>query len=313
VKRAEPSNLERERHNETPQTVQTLEAKDLSVTALYTAQVWSWAGFKGAHHFSTKQTQGVFNATNGALAIMRMFRWGLPRLPEGLAQRHTLIDQLTEERSPAVVIELAAGLSSRAIRLCTRHPETITRYVEVDLTHVIDFKRVAYERSGATPQALTCSALDLKMLTPQQLSDWLTCAELNNSEERPRSAPVIIAEGLLMYLNPDEAGELLRVIAQGLSGSGGRLIFDWVPTVEQPPPGMFGRLLGALMRLFTGGQSFQRDTRTRREMLAQLTALGATATAIDTHQVAGERELPFPQANTQQLVFCVDWPVSTSN
>ena len=70
---------------------------NLSVTSLYTAGVWSWAKMDGASLVSNVDTDRVFGVTNAALAVMRLFRWGLPRLPEGLAQRHVLIDQLTKE------------------------------------------------------------------------------------------------------------------------------------------------------------------------------------------------------------------------
>ena len=119
---------------------QALKSGDLSVTALYTAQTWAWAQFKGAETFTSDQTRVVFKVTNGALALMRLFRWGLPRLPEGLAQRHLLIDQLAEEREPDVILELAAGLSSRALRLSESLSSSLKRYLEVDLPHVIDFK-----------------------------------------------------------------------------------------------------------------------------------------------------------------------------
>lgn len=276
----------------------SLKAQDLSVTALYTAQVWAWAGFEHAESFSTDQTRGVFGVTNGALAIMRLFRWKLPRLPEGLAQRHALIDHLVEERAPREIIELAAGLSSRALRLTHRHAEIIQRYLEVDLEHVISFKHQRYQELEVSP-VISLSSQDLQVLTHAELASWIKLT----------SPPVVIAEGLVMYLKPAEAEALLTTIAKTLQPRGGRLIFDWVPTVEQPPPGLIGRSLGALMRLFTGGQTFQRDARTRDDMRLLLSSLGGQVQVIDTREVASDLHLPFAQARTQQLVFVADWTV----
>ena len=276
---------------------QDLKSGDLSVTALYTAQTWAWAQFKGAEAFTSDQTRVVFKVTNGALALMRLFRWGLPRLPEGLAQRHLLIDQLAEEREPDVILELAAGLSSRALRLSESLSSSLERYLEVDLPHVIDFKSSCYQDQSAQPSILQLHAHNLKELDSHTLESWL-----EHTTQR-----VIIAEGIMMYLSADEAQSLLELIGDILSSYGGRLIFDWVPTVEQPRPGLFGRILGALMRMFTGGQDFERDERTREDLLNTLDLMGAHAQAYDTQMVASSRGLPFVNAKTQQLIFCADW------
>lgn len=287
---------------------------DLSVTALYTAQTWAWAGFHHADRFSSEQSEGVFKVTNAALAVMRLFRWRLPRLPQGLAQRHALIDQLTLQACPEVVVELASGLSSRALRACypdghqesglitpSKHDVKLKRYIEVDLPHVIAHKRALYGEIDGEVEVgvdrIALDSLDLRELNAAHLSAWIA----------DHSSPVVIAEGIMMYLSAEESERLLAEIASALQESSGYFIFDWVPTVEQPRPGLIGRALGWLMRLFTGGGSFTRDERTREEMLNMLSALGASARAIDTAQVASDLALPYPDAHTQQLVFCARW------
>ena len=282
---------------------QTLEGKDLSVTALYTAHTWAWAGFEGAELFASDQTRAVFKVTNGALTLMRLFRWGLPRLPEGLAQRHLLIDQLTEEYKADVILELAAGLSSRALRFSKPDSSSLRRYLEVDLPHVIEFKESRYREQELNLPLLTLHPLDLQMLDIMTLRTWLEST----------SRPLIIAEGIIMYLSASDAQRLLEQIAEVLRPRGGRLIFDWVPTVEQPRPGFIGRCLAALMRLFTGGQDFQRDERTRQSMCDALETLGAYTKVYDTRRVAAARELPHAHLNTQQLIFCADWSMASTD
>ena len=272
---------------------------DLSVTALYTAQTWAWAQFKGAEIFTSDQTRAVFQVTNSALAIMRLFRWNLPRLAEGLAQRHTLIDQLAEEDKPDLILELAAGLSSRSTRL-TESLDSVQRYLEVDLPHVIEFKKSCYQGQNLQPSILQFYSFDLRELDSTTLNTWL----------EGTSHPIIIAEGIMMYLSIDEAQTLLKLLGDTLRSTGGRLIFDWVPTVEQPQPGIFGRLLGFLMRMFTGGQDFQRDERTREDTVELLVSMGAHTQTYDTQNIATERKLPYEYTRTQQLVFCADWPIS---
>src|SRR5688572_17265548 len=86
---------------------------DLSVTALYTAQTWAWAGLDQADLFSTRRSRGVFDATNLVLGVARALRPDAPSLRHGLAQRHILIDRLLAESGATQVLELAAGLSRR--------------------------------------------------------------------------------------------------------------------------------------------------------------------------------------------------------
>jgi O-methyltransferase involved in polyketide biosynthesis len=272
---------------------------DLSVTALYTAGVWSWAKFDGSELIVNNDCNRVFKITNLALGVMRLFRWKLPKLAESLAQRHALIDQLVKEYSPDSVIELASGLSARSYRICSpTGVPSLKRYIEIDLPHVIQYKTMRLTMNQAAPHQLVLRGQDLKTLNTQDLKQDLV--DLHR--------PVITAEGLMMYLSAEEVIKLLEVITSQLQQSGGRLVFDWVPTIEQLRPGIFGRCLSAIMRLFTGGDGFERDERTRHEMSAQLYNLGAqTVTLFDTMNVAEQRDLPFPSAHTQQLIFCADF------
>ena len=64
------------------------------------------------------------------------------------------------------------------------------------------------------------------------------------------------------------------------------------------------------MRLFTGGQDFQRDERTRQGMRDVLETLGAHTVVYDTQRVAAARKLPHAHLNTQQLIFCADWSMT---
>ena len=272
----------------------------LGVTALYTAQTWAWADFQYAELFSTDQSRGVFNVTNGALGIMRLFRWGLPKLPEGLAQRHALIDHYVVNSKPDVVVELASGLSTRSLRIMQDTSLDLRRYVEVDLPHVISYKEQHYQSDHLTlPQGITTVSADVTQLSQSDWSTWL----------KDTHSPLVIAEGIIMYLKPIEVEKLISQIALQLRPTGGQLIFDWVPTVEQPKPGLVGRILGALMRVFTRGQDFQRDERTRDDMLDLLKKLDAeSCQAIDTTQIAEAQGLPYPRVRTQQLIFQATWP-----
>jgi O-methyltransferase involved in polyketide biosynthesis len=273
-----------------------IERKDLSVTALYTAQTWAWGGFSHATLFSTDQSRVVFGVTNLFIGLAGLLSWGRPSLPHGLLQRHALIEALAQEIDPPQLLELAAGLSSRGLRWPerpTRASEHAVRYIEVDLPHVIDFKRAQVELRAPELFAegrVEWIGADLKEATFHQWLDPLPT--------------LVIAEGLLMYLDAEEQRALWRSIFEALRPRGGALIFDLVPNVELPKPGLLGRGLGALMSLFTGGQVFQVDTRNRDTICAELAEIGyEEVITLDTHAVASSYGLPYPQKKTQQLIF----------
>ena len=200
------------------------------------------------------------------------------------------------------MVELAAGLSARGLRF-TR-PEkglpSIQRYLEVDLPHVVQHKNMLYQRDARgepLPPPLSWRGLNV---TQVELSS------LFNREGEGRR--LLIAEGLFMYLDADTQRALWREALEALRG-GGVLLFDLVPSCEQPPPGLFGRALGALMSLFTGGKTFITDARGREELLCELRELGfAQVKLYDTSSVARELKLPHPEAITQQLIFEVRAP-----
>ena len=276
-----------------------LEAKDLSVTALYTAQTWAWAGFQRAECFESDQSRAVFGATNLVLALVRFFTltWRAPSLPKSLAQRHALIDLRLGALNPHEVVELAAGLSARGLRCCEHSSALphLTRYLEVDQPHVIEHKRALLARSDATaqlPPPLVWEGADV------------TRTSLKALFEGSEGGRVIIAEGLMMYLSATEQRALWREAFEALSPTGGTLLFDLVPACEQAPPGLVGRGLERLMRAFTGGESFKTDTRTRADLMRELMEVGFHDVRVyDTPKVAQALGLPFAEARTEQLVF----------
>jgi len=266
---------------------------DLTVTALYTAQVWKWAGFDGGELFGTRRGRDVFNATNLSLGITRVFRRGLPLLRHSLAQRHAMIDALVAESECTQVLELAAGLSRRGAALST-DPEL--HYVEVDLPAVVTHKRDLLMRSE---RGRAVAARDnLRMLE----GDALTM----EFEDALCDGPVcVIAEGLLMYLDAAAQQQLWKRLATVCANHpGSSLVFDLVPFCEQPKPGAFGRSLRWLFKQLTGGADFAFDDRSRDDLVAELRACGFADVALFEPATAPERwVVPFENKHTQTLVF----------
>jgi O-methyltransferase involved in polyketide biosynthesis len=270
---------------------------DLSVTALYTCQTWLWGGFPEAQLFAHPDAKRVFDATNAALAVSRLFRRDFAPLRESLVHRHAAIDALLKRSGARQVLELAAGLSRRG---ATFSADPALRYTELDLPAVSRKKRALLERSDEGRAVLARPNFRLVEADVQEatLETWV----------EPGLPLCVIAEGLLMYLQPPAQRALWERIARVSERAvEATFVFDLVPASEQPKPGAVGRALEAAMKSFTGGRSFERDARSREEIAAEVRLAGfPEVVMIEPAQVAAAWGLPFPQARSQQLLFTAE-------
>lgn len=266
-------------------------AGDLSVTALYCAETWRRAGLPGAELFATVDARRVFDATNAALGVARLVRRDLPPLRTSLLHRHLIIDRLA--RGARSIVELGAGLSRRGAALSA---DPAVRYVEIDLPATIAKKRALLERTAAGRAVLARDNLVL-------VGADVETAELAPlaAPAGPARAPLVIAEGLAMYL----AGPARRALfAKVAAIPGARFVFDLVPIDEQPAPGRVGRALEAAMKRFTGGRAFERDARSRAQLLGELADAGFGGVEVVTPAaVARAWALPDADAATSVVVF----------
>ena len=256
---------------------------DLSITAQYTSAVWAWGKLPCAELFATTDAQRVFDVTNAALAAATLLR---PRTPLRIAllQRHAMIDHLLAEAAPARVLELAAGLSRRGAAVSA---DPAVHYVELDLPAVSAHKRTLLARTDAGRAVLARPNYEL------------VAGDVADAVFPP--AELVIAEGLLMYLDaPARARLFAKVAALGAA----RFVFDLTPRDEEPPPGLAGRALEAAMKRFTGGRSFEKDLRTRADVLRELRAAGFTeVAALGSADVARAWHLPYADQATPTVVF----------
>lgn len=266
---------------------------DLSVTALYTSQVWAWGKLPCADLFATAEGKRVFDATNAALAVSKALgRQPWAPLRVALLQRHLMIDHLVADAPRPRIIELAAGLSRRGATLSRG-----TQYVEIDLPHVVDRKRALLEQSPLGRAVLERATYEL-------VAGDVSTIELDRFIVRDQ--PVfVIAEGLLMYLDGYARRNLFAKLA-ALAELTGELhfVFDLVPAREEPPAGRIGNLLGAAMKKFTGGQTFERDAHTREQVLRELATAGfVEQRAIASYDVAAAWHLPHAWERANMIVF----------
>ena len=267
---------------------------DISITALYTSYTWHWAEFDSAQLFASKQSRDVFNATNAALGLGRLFRPKTPLLRHSLAQRHAIIDHLLAASSAPQVLELAAGLSQRGAAVSR---DAAIDYVEVDLPAMIARKRGLLERTLEGERVLARKNLtlvegDLESVDLAPLID-------------PTRPVFVIAEGIMMYLQRDQQQALWKRIAELVGRvEGSALVFDLVPFCEQPRAGVRGKAFELILKRFTKGQGFAFDGRTRADLLGELADCGfAEVDLFEPSTVAGDWKLPFAGARTQTLVW----------
>jgi len=197
-----------------------------------------------------------------------------------------MIDRIVRSSPTRRVIELAVGLSRRGATLSA---DPTFDYIEIDVPHVIAHKRRLLERSAAGRVVL--ARPNLQLVAGDVLVDALPA----------RTPAVVVAEGLAMYL----AGDARRALFARVRALGDvELVFDLTPASDEPPPGAIGRALERAMKRFTGGQAFERDARTRDDVVAELGAAGfADARAIAARDVARDWQLPFADRATPVVIF----------
>lgn len=141
------------------------------------------------------------------------------RMGHGMGVRTRFFDEHFESATQGGIrqaVILAAGLDARAYRLAW--PAGTVVY-EVDLPQVIDFKTTTLAGLGAEPTTERRTvAVDLR-------DDWP--AALTAAGFDPNAPTVWSAEGLLVYLQPDDQDALFDTIT-GLSAPGSRLACEFI-------------------------------------------------------------------------------------
>ncbi|MGH3770093.1 MAG: class I SAM-dependent methyltransferase [Pseudonocardiaceae bacterium] len=276
----------------------TAKPGDLSVTALYTSQVWAWGGLSHAHLFASADAKRVFDATNATLAAARMFNRKLSPLCHSLLHRHTMIDHLLRESGYRHVIELAAGFSRRGAAT-TSDPRV--HYTELDLPRVVERKRELLQRTDEGRAVLARPGLRLVE------GDVETVALEAFAQ---RGEPVfVIAEGLMMYLAADARQRLFTKVRQLAAITGElRFVFDLTPSSEEPELGIVGRVLESAFTRSTGGRSFERDTGTRGDIVTALREAGFdnSIEAVTASDIAHAWNLPDPDRRTRVVLFAAN-------
>lgn len=161
--------------------------------------------------------------------------------------RHVGIDaQLSKaikEGRVGTVIEIAAGLSGRGIRMTKKYPKL--NYIETDLPHMVTLKRERLESTNLLSkrhQVVELNALSDK--GPDSLTALIKTLDKTKGV-------AIITEGLMNYLDPDEARGVWTRIAKNMKlfPHGLYLADAYLMRGNRSIPSMiFGAVLSAFVR-----------------------------------------------------------------
>lgn len=136
------------------------------------------------------------------------------RTGQDIALRARAFDRAAQEylstHPSATVVALAEGLQTSFWRLQAALPDSQFRWLTVDLAPIVDIRRQLLPASPRV-SALAQSALDYS---------WMDAVD-------PTDGVFVTAEGLLMYLQPEQSMELITECAKRFPG--GQLIFDVPP------------------------------------------------------------------------------------
>lgn len=178
----------------------------ISPTALYTGQTWQAHGLGHpalAPELGALPGRVAYAASEAAFTPVR---WaGGPTLTAFLLARHRIMDALLERAIASgevgQVVELAAGLSPRGLRVREAHPEV--DYVEVDLPSMAAAKRRALRRAGVDTDRHRVVSADV---FGPGLDDVFTSLDA-------RRGVAVVTEGLLNYFPTPDVRRLWSRVA----------------------------------------------------------------------------------------------------
>lgn len=182
-------------------------SESISPTAHYTGYVWARNGL-GEPSLATHAGRAMYAA--GQTVLGPAGRLGAPTLEHFLLARHRIIDRLLDDAIVAgrvtTVVEIAAGMSPRGLRVTREHPTT--SYVEADLPAMARRKRTALRGIDHDASRLRVEPVDAFSPELEELLAGL-----------PADGGVaVVTEGLLNYFPTHHVRQLWTRLASALQG-----------------------------------------------------------------------------------------------
>ncbi len=217
----------------------------VSPTAHYTGFVWYRHGMSNAALATWRGR--LFHAALWAPELLSRRVLGGPSLDALLLRRHRVIDHLLtgaiESGEVGQVLEIAAGLSPRGLRLLERYGPLGLRYVEADLPAMAERKHRTLAEAGLLTDGHRVVAIDALCEGGPTCLDAIAAAHLD-----PAVGTAIITEGLLNYFDGATRFALWQRLAGWLAAQpgGGVYLADLSlggETLTHPVTKVFAKLL----------------------------------------------------------------------
>lgn len=247
-------------------------SEKVSPTAYATGWLWYCHGLShpGLIAPQSRRLGRAFRLLNGVSRLV-----GGVSLETMFLMRHRGIDAVLsraiDEGRVGQVIELAAGLSPRGWRYTGRYGSRL-RYIETDLPHMAAIKRRMLADAGLESPQLQVRQVDaLAVDGPDSLS--AIAATLD-----PAVGTAIITEGLMNYLDPEQAMAVWQRIAATLRGfPQGIYLADIYPQRRKDSAAM--SLFGKVLQSFVKGR-LHLHFETPEEAIAKMKQAGFTRVVV---------------------------------
>ncbi len=148
-------------------------------------------------------------------------RWTLPGILGHYARRKRFLEEVARESLEAgftQVVVLGAGLDTLALRLCTEYPQAL--FWEMDKQATQHFKRAGLAAAGQGGPNLCLLPLDLNTACAGETLK-------TDASYRPEALTLFLAEGLLMYLTPEQVSDVFADL-HNFCGPGSRFGFTFM-------------------------------------------------------------------------------------
>lgn len=264
----------------------------ISPTAHYTGYVWCRHKLSPPE-LATTRGRLMFEALRWPMQLAARANSGLT-LELLLLQRHHIIDHLLSEAvaSGAVsqIVEVAAGMSGRGLRLTARFPELV--YVEADLPAMAAGKRERLARLAG--RSHRHHVVDVDAL---ETSGPLSLVEAAGVHVDPSCGIAVVTEGLLNYFPRELVERIWRNITtlMAMSSAGGTYVSD-LHLRDHTHQRVLVRTFRALLGKFARG-SIHLHYADEREAAAALHASGFDGGVRFVRPPDVEHDVPIPPHN----------------
>lgn len=243
----------------------------ISPTAHYTSFVWFKNGMSH-RNLATPMGRLFFYS----LQPFNLLSWALTggvTLERFLLQRHKIIDHLLgnaiERRGVNQVLEVAAGLSPRGLRMSDEYQSRGLRYVEADLPDMAKRKEVLLRKAGAGGENHLVTTVNVL----QDDGD----DSLNDVASRHLDSDVpaaIITEGLVNYFDRDIIKSVWKRFATLLKERKGGVYLSDIAVTSDMPRAVTAKIFRSGLNKMTRGNDVIRYFKTAEDVTAALKEAG---------------------------------------